>query len=119
MLNQLLLEGDAAAEGAAQGTGSLFGSSQGIITIVMLVAMVAVFYFFLYRPQKKQEKKQKEMMNSLSIGDEITTIGGIVGRVVSIKDEVLSIETSKDRTRISILRSAVRSVDVKAEDAAD
>ena len=114
---QLLLDGEAAD--AAQGAGGLFGSSQGIITIVMLVAMVAVFYFFLYRPQKKQEKKQKEMMNALSVGDEITTIGGIVGRVVSIKDEVVSIETSKDRTRVSILRSAIRSVDVKAEDAAD
>ena len=119
MIYQLLLEGEAAAENTSGGIGSLFGSSQGIITIVMLLAMVAVFYFFLYRPQKKQEKKQKEMMNSLSVGDEITTIGGVVGRVVSIKDEIISIETSKDRTRISILRSAVRSVDVKAEDAAD
>ena len=113
MIYQLLLDGEAASGGFN------LGSSQGIITIVMLVAMVAVFYFFLYRPQKKQEKKQKEMMNALSVGDEITTIGGIVGRVVSIKDEIISIETSKDRTRVSILRSAVRSVDVKAEDAAD
>lgn len=107
---QLLLEGETAAASAG---------SNGIITIVMLVAMVAVFYFFLYRPQKKQEKQQKEMMNSLSVGDEITTIGGIVGRIVSIKEEVVSIETSKDRTRLSILRSAIRSVDVRAEDAAD
>ena len=114
---QLLLDGDAAAT-ESTGTG-LFGGNQMIITIVMLVAMVGVFYFFLYRPQKKQEKKQKEMMNALSVGDEITTIGGIVGRVVSIKDEIVSIETSKDRTRVSILRSAIRSVDVKAEDAAD
>lgn len=115
MYYQLLLEG----EEQAASSGGLFGSSQGIITIVMLVAMVAVFYFFLYRPQKKQEKKQKEMMNALSVGDEVTTIGGIVGRVVSIKDEVVSIETSKDRTRVSIIRSAIRSVDVKAEDSAD
>lgn len=106
---QLLLEGETAANNA----------SGGIMTIVMLVAMVAVFYFFLYRPQKKQEKQQKEMMNSLNVGDEITTIGGIVGRIVSIKEEVVSIETSKDRTRLSILRSAIRSVDVRAEDAAD
>ncbi len=106
---QLLLEGESAASPA----------SNGIITIIMLVAMVAVFYFFLYRPQKKQEKQQKEMMNSLNVGDEITTIGGIVGRIVSIKEEVVSIETSKDRTRLSILRSAIRSVDVHAEDAKD
>ena len=104
---QLLLD-----ETAPQTSGSL-------VTIIMLVAMVGVFYFFLYRPQKKQEKQQRAMMDALTVGDEITTIGGIVGRVVSIKDEVVSIETSKDRTRLSILRSAVRSVDVKAEDAAD
>ena len=94
-------------------------AGSGIITIVMLVAMVGVFYFFLYRPQKKQEKQQRAMMDALSVGDEITTIGGIVGRVVLIKEDIVSIETSKERTRISILRSAVRSVDVKAEDAAD
>ena len=105
---QLLLEGETTT-----------GAGGGLVTIIMLVAMVGVFYFFLYRPQKKQEKQQKAMMDALNVGDEITTIGGIVGRVVSIKDDVVSIETSKDRTRISILRSAVRSVDVKAEDAAD
>ncbi len=108
---QLLLEGESAAAAASGGNG--------IVTIIMLVAMVAVFYFFLYRPQKKQEKQQKEMMNSLNVGDEITTIGGIVGRIVSIKEEIVSIETSKDRTRLSILRSAIRSVDVRAEDAKD
>ena len=103
---QLLLEGENSAGG-------------GLITILMLVGMVAVFYFVLYRPQKKQEKQQKAMMDALAVGDEITTIGGIVGRIVSIKEEIVSIETSKDRTRLSILRSAIRSVDVKAEDAAD
>ena len=108
---QLLLEGEETTQ-----SGGLGG---GLVTILMLVAMVAVFYFFLYRPQKKQEKQAKEMMAALTVGDEITTIGGIVGRVVSIKDDVVSIETSKERTRISIIRSAVRSVDVKAEDAAD
>ena len=56
------------------------------------------------------------MRNSLSVGDEITTIGGIIGRVVAIKDETLVIETSKERTKIRILRSAIRSIDVKAED---
>ena len=107
---QLLLEGE---------TTATTGAGGGLVTIIMLVAMVGVFYFFLYRPQKKQEKQQRAMMDALTVGDEITTIGGVVGRVVSIKEDVVSIETSKDRTRISILRSAVRSVDVKAEDAAD
>ena len=85
----------------------------------MLVAMVAIFYFFLYRPQKKQDKAQNDMRNNLTVGDEITTIGGIIGKIISIKEETVLIETSKDKTKIRILRSAVRSVDVHAEDAQD
>ena len=59
------------------------------------------------------------MRDSLSVGDEITTIGGIIGKVVSIKEETLVLETSHDRTRIRILKTAVSRVDVKAEDAQD
>ena len=102
-----------------EGEGASVNPVQGIGTIVMLVAMVAIFYFLLYRPQKKQDKAQNEMRNSLSIGDEITTIGGIIGKIVSIKEETLVLETTKEKTKIRILRSAVRTVDVKAEDAQD
>lgn len=102
-----------------EGEGASVNPVQGIGTIVMLVAMVAIFYFFLYRPQKKQDKAQNEMRNSLSIGDEITTIGGIIGKIVSIKEETLVLETTKEKTKIRILRPAVRTVDVKAEDAQD
>ena len=90
--------------------------TSGIMTIVMLVAMLAIFYFLMYRPHKKQDRQQNEMRNGIEVGDEITTIGGIIGKIVSIKDETLVIETSKDKTKIRILRSAIRSVDVKAED---
>ena len=93
------------------------GSANMITTVVMLVAMIAIFYFFMYRPQKKQEKETNDMRNGLQVGDEITTIGGVIGQIVSIKEETITIETSKDRTKIRFLRSAVRSVDVKAEDA--
>ncbi len=86
-------------------------------TLIMLVAMVAIFYFFMYRPQKKQEKQTNEMRNNLQVGDEITTIGGIIGKIIGIKDETVLIETSSSHTKIRILRSAVRNVDVKAEDA--
>ena len=88
-----------------------------ITTVVMLVAMVAIFYFFMYRPQKKQEKEAKDMRDGLQVGDEITTIGGIIGKIVSIKDETVLIETSNERNKIRILRTAVRNVDVHAEDA--
>lgn len=83
----------------------------------MLVLLVVVFYFFILRPQKKQEKQTNEMLNNLQVGDEITTVGGIIGRVVSIKEETVLIETSKDKTKIRLLKTSVRSVDVKAEDA--
>ena len=88
-----------------------------ITTIVMLIALFAVFYFFMYRPQKKQEKETNNMRNNLQVGDEITTIGGIIGKIVSIKDETVLIETSNERNKIRILRTAVRNVDVHAEDA--
>lgn len=87
------------------------------ITLIMLGALLLFFYFIIYRPQKKQEKQTNEMRNSLAVGDEITTTGGIIGRVVSIKDETLVLETSAERTKIRILRSSVRSIDVKADDA--
>jgi len=90
---------------------------QGATTIIMLVAMLAIFYFFMYRPQKKQEKETNDMRNGLSVGDEITTIGGIIGKIVSIKDETVVIETSNDKTKIRILKAAVKNVDVHAEDA--
>lgn len=85
-------------------------------TLLMIVAVIVVFYFFGLRPQKKQEKEAQDMRNSLCVGDEITTIGGIIGKVVSIKEETMIIETGRDHTRIRFLKSAVRSVDVHAED---
>ena len=95
------------------------GGSTTWITLGMLVVVVVVFYFFGIRPQKKQERAANEMRNNLAVGDEITTIGGIIGKVVSIKEETMIIETGRDHTRIRLLKSAVRSVDVKAEDAQD
>jgi preprotein translocase subunit YajC len=85
--------------------------------IIMMVGLLVVMYFFMIRPQKKQEKEQNAMRNNLAVGDEITTIGGIIGKVVSIKEETCVIETTHERTKIRILKSAVSRVDVKAEDA--
>lgn len=95
------------------------GTQTGWSGIIMLLVMLVIFYFFLIRPQKKQEKETNDMRNSLQVGDEITTIGGIIGKIVSIKEETVMIETGKEKTKIRILRSAVRCVDVKAEDAAE
>ena len=90
-----------------------------VFTIGSLILVVVFFYFFLIRPQKKQEKEANNMRNSLTVGDEVTTIGGIIGKIVSIKDETCVIETAHERTKIRILKSAISRVDVKAEDAQD
>jgi preprotein translocase subunit YajC len=81
--------------------------------------MILFMYLFMLRPQKKQERETNDMRNNLKVGDEITTIGGIIGKIISIKEETVMIETGHDRTRIRILKSAVRNVDVHAEDAQD
>ncbi len=107
----LFLLDEAAAAAQQVSTGST------IYTFVMLAVLFVVFYFIMYRPQKKQEKETANMRNNLQVGDEITTIGGIIGKIISIKEETVLLETSADRTKIRILKSAVRCVDVKAEDA--
>lgn len=105
----------------AETTAGAAKSSSGslIMTLVMVAVLGAAMYFFMYLPQKKQDKKNNEMKNSLSVGDEVTTIGGIVGRVISIKDDSFVLETTKDRTKIRFLRSALRSIDVKADSGDD
>ena len=90
-----------------------------LFPILLIGILFVVMYFFTIRPQKKQEKQINDMRNNLQVGDEITTIGGIIGKIVSIKDETVLIETGHDRTKIRILRTAVKNVDVKAEDAQD
>ena len=107
----LFLLDEAATATTAASTGST------VYTFIMLAVLFVVFYFIMYRPQKKQEKETANMRNNLQVGDEITTIGGIIGKIISIKDETILIETSADRTKIRLLKSAVRCVDVKAEDA--
>ena len=92
---------------------------ENMLPILMVVAIFVVFYFFMIRPQKKQEREQSAMRNNLTVGDEITTIGGIIGKVVSIKEETCVIESAHDRTKIRILKNAISRVDVKAEDAED
>ena len=105
----------ALADTAAQGGGA----GGMLMTVGMIVVMIGAFYFFGIRPQKKQEKEMNSMRNNLSVGDEVTTIGGIIGKVVSIKEETCVIETTHERTKIRILKTAISRVDVKAEDAAD
>ena len=81
--------------------------AEGMSSIVMMVAMIAIFYFLLIRPENKRKKKAEEMRNNIKKGDTITTIGGIIGRVVHVTDTSLVIETSEDRVRLEIAKWAV------------
>ena len=94
----------------------LAGTGGGML--IMIVLLFALMWFFMIRPQKNQEKRDAEMRNALEVGDEVTTIGGIIGKVVSIKGETFVLETTRDKTKIRFLRGAIRSVDVKAADIA-
>lgn len=78
---------------------------------IMILVMVLFMWLFIYRPQKKQQQKENEMRNSLEIGDEVTTIGGIVGRVVAIKEDTFVLETGSDRTKIRFRRAAIQSIE--------
>ena len=103
-------------EEAASGSGT-DGVAGSWGSLILMGVLLVVMYFFMIRPQKKQEKEIQNMRNNLQVGDEITTIGGIIGKIISIKEETCLIETSGDKTKIRILKSAVKVVDVKAEDA--
>ena len=97
----------------------LFGSSSStasgeasrtspIFTILMMVALFAVMYFVMIRPQRKKQKEEQDMRDSIQIGDEITTIGGIMGRVVTVKDDSLVIETGSDRIKMKVTRWSIQ-----------
>ena len=90
---------------AAAATGTMAGG--GASMIIMLVAMFAIFYFMIIRPENKRKKKTEEMRSSLSIGEEITTIGGITGKIVQITEDTITFETGEDRVRIQIKKWGV------------
>ena len=90
-------------------TGASSTAGAGGSTILMLVLMFVVFYFFFIRPENKKKKKVEDMRNSLSLGDEITTIGGMTGKIVQVTEDTVTFETGEDRVRIEITKWAVSS----------
>jgi preprotein translocase subunit YajC len=93
------------------------GGGMGFTWIVMII-MLVVMWVISSNSQKKKDKEAQDMRDSLQVGDEVTTIGGIIGKVVSIKGETFVLETTKEKTHIRFLKGAVGSIDVKAEDIA-
>lgn len=105
-------------EFAYAATSGTANPSGGGMSILMIVLMVAIFYFMLIRPESKRKKQAEEMRSSLQKGDWLTTIGGVYGRVVSITDRTVVIETSEDRVRVEFLKSAIGQVGTLDEQAA-
>ena len=82
-------------------------------TLIMVIVLIAVFYLFMIRPESKRKKQQEEMRSNLRKGDQITTIGGVVGRIVKVDDETIVIETSEDRVLMEFAKWAVSTVGVQ------
>ena len=89
---------------------------QEYYSIIMIVAMVAILYFLMIRPEQKRKKQAQQMRDSLKKGDMITTIGGIVGKIVMVKDNTIIIETSEDRVRMELTKWAVSTTGVQTSD---
>ena len=96
-----------------EGTTTTTGATGSWLSLLIFPLLLVIMYFFMIRPQRKQEKEAAAMRNSLAVGDEVTTIGGIIGRVINVKDDTFVLETTRDRTRIRFERSAVKRIDRK------
>ncbi len=100
-LNYLCMGTGTSTDGTSQGSSS-------VTMIIMMVLMVVVMYFLMIRPQKKKQQEEQKLRDSVQIGDEITTIGGINGRVVTVKEDSIVLETGADRTKMKIMRWAIQ-----------
>ena len=93
----------------ASGSGSMWSS------IIMMALIIVVFWFFIIRPQRKKDKETAKMRSELQVGDEIVTIGGIIGIIVSMKEDSLVIETGSDRSKVRLARWSISGKNTTAE----
>ena len=93
---------------AATGTAS---TAEMLLSFLPMILIIVFMIILIYLPQKRQDKKDAAMRNSLEIGDQVTTIGGVIGRVVAIKDDTFVLETGADRVKIRFTKTAVGSVE--------
>ncbi len=101
-------------EATATETTNPLAAMGGWTTILMIVLMLGVFYFMLIRPENKRKKEAEQLRSSLKVGDEIVTIGGIVGTVVSVKEDRFVIETGADQVRVELAKWALSSNETAA-----
>lgn len=100
-------------------TGSESSQSSPFSMIILLVGMLVVMYFVMIRPQKKKQAEEQKLRDSIQIGDEITSIGGITGRVVTVKEDSIVVETGADRTKLKLMRWAIQTNNTANDRAAE
>ena len=98
---------------------STTGGIGSYTSIIMIVVLIAVFYFFMIRPEQKKKKKTEEMRNSLGVGDKITTIGGIVGKIVELNGDLITFETGEDRVRLQVTKWAISTNSIQKKEDGD
>ena len=108
-----LLDATTTAAGAASGGNAWLSM---LLQLSPFLLIIVLMYFIMIRPQKKKQQEEQKMRNSVRVGDERTTIGGICGRVVNVKDDTLIIETGADRNKMTIKKWAIQTVDTVHED---
>lgn len=113
-LGALMVSGCVPAETTGDGTAAAAGG--GMSMIIMMIVMIAVFYFLMIRPENKRKKQAQQMRDNIAVGDTITTIGGIMGKVVNVRENAIVIETSDDRVRIQLMKWAISSVGKQTEE---
>lgn len=109
-LHAILAAGQAATTTAQEQSAGELGSADAV-QFGPIVLIVVLMYFIMIRPQRKKQKEEQKMRNNMRVGDEITTIGGICGRVLNIKEDSLVIETGADRNKMTIKKWAIQTVD--------
>lgn len=100
--------GPTAGAEATPASTSMCGSGNTAVTIIVMILLIAAMYFLMIRPQKKRQQEEQKLRDSVQIGDEITTIGGINGRVVTVKEDSIVLETGADRVKMKIMRWAIQ-----------
>ncbi len=111
-INIMALMAEAAADGEVQQPGML---ASILSLVVPLGIMVLIFWLFIIRPEKKRNKEMQDMLSNIQVADKVVTTGGIIGRVLSVNDDTVLIETGSDRTKIRVIKSAIARNDTQHE----
>lgn len=119
MLNWVSLAADTATTTVAGDGSGQTGILAMLTSFLPIVLVIVLMYFMMIRPQRKRQKEEQQMRNNIRVGDEITTIGGICGRVVTVKDDTLVIETGANCNKMVIKKWALQSCDTVHDTPAD